>query len=120
MSHEAAQQALARLLASGQTATGELDGDTFFLRLIPGNSSTEIKLRGRIVSDNDGTLVCASPCIPWDAIVVLPIATGIVIAIHPPIGLLALIIIFIFVGYAFHFTTGTRRGYDFLRKTYAA
>jgi hypothetical protein len=118
MSLEAAQQTLARLFANGETATGKLHGNTFFLRLIPGNRSTEIKIRGRIVRDNGGTLVCAWPCLPWDALIVVAILIGILR--HAPIGVFALFIIFFFFGYTFHFTMGTRRGYDFLRKTYAA
>jgi hypothetical protein len=115
MSYETAQQTLVRLLAKGETATGELTGDTFFLRLIPRNRQTEVKLRGHIVPDNGGSLLCASPCLPWAAIILLPIFTGIVIALHASIWFIVLS----FSVVVFNFLLATRRGYNFLRKMYA-
>ena len=105
----------AQALAKGETATGKVDGDTFFLRLIPRNRQTEIKLRGRIVPDNEGTLLCAWPCLPWGEIIFLPIFTAILIALHAPIWFVVLG----FLAVAFNFMMATQRGYNFLRKTYA-
>src|SRR2546422_3608661 len=62
MSHERAQQALDRLVAVGGIARGKVSRDTFRLRL--GTRRSQVTLRGRIVPDGGGTLVCAWPCPP--------------------------------------------------------
>ena len=114
MSYDTARQTLARLLAEGESARGELNGNTFFLRLIPRSRQPEVKLRGHIVPDDGGTLLCASPCPPWTGIILVPIFTGILIALHAPIWF----IILSFFVVPLNFVLATRRGYNFLRKTY--
>ena len=110
---EIVREALRRLIATRERATGHVELDTFTLYPKPGRRGVQVILYGRVLPDRDGTLVSAWPFPHWSMILWIPIMFWFGIQlVHAPLwfiilGLVACIISFV---------VETRRAYDLLRQ----
>ena len=113
---EGVREALRRLVAGRDRASGQIDGDTFRLYPKPMRRGTPVTFYGRIAPDRDGSLIRVWSVPHWGIVIIFPIwvwfgrqlvhaAWWFII-----LGLVVCIVSFI---------VETRRGYDLLRENVA-
>ena len=113
---ESVREALRRLIASHDRASGHIDGDTFRLRPKPGRRGVAVTLHGRILPDRGGSLVSVWSLPHWVIIIWFPVWAWFCLRlVHAPIWFLVLG----FLGGIVSFIVETRRGYDLLRDNVA-
>ena len=113
---EGVREALRRLIASQDRASGQIDGDTFRLRPKPRRRGVAVTLYGRILPDRDGSLVSVWSLPHWAIIIWFPVwAWFCLYLVHAPIWFLVLG----FIGGIVSFIVETRRGYSLLRENVA-
>jgi hypothetical protein len=110
---ESVREALRRLIATRERATGHVESDTFRLYPKPRRRGVPVTLYGRIHSDRDGTLVSAWTFPHWAMFLWIPIWCWFCIQlVRAPLWFLVLGV----VGGVISFIIETRRGYDLLRQ----
>ena len=117
MTPDEARFALHDLVADGERATGQIEGDIFRLHPKPRRRGDPVTLRGRLAPEADGSLISVWPSPHWLMLVWFPIWAWFGLQlVHAPMW-------FIMLGFlvgVVSFVDETRRGYDLLRHTYAA
>jgi hypothetical protein len=117
MTPDQARFALQDLVASGERATGQIDGDKFRLHPKPRRRRVPVTLRGRLAPESGGTRISAWSFPHWLMILWFPVWAWFGIElVHAPTWF---VVLGFLVGVV-SFVDETRRGYDLLRQTYAA
>lgn len=116
MTPDQARIVLQDLVASGERATGFIDGDTFRIHPKSHRRSVPVTLRGWLTPEAGGTLICAWPFPHWLMLLWFPVWAWFCIQlVHAPW--------FVLVGFILgvvSFIIETQRSYDLLRQIYAA